>query len=236
MIFNKKQSFLESFFSLLAPVTCVACGNNLLKHEKMICTSCLYNLPRTNFHRTKENTVQQIFWGRVQIEEASSYFFFQKKSVFQNIIHQLKYHGNREVGRIMGQLYAKELKEAHYFSDVDYVVPVPLHPKRLHERGYNQSEYFARGLAEILKLPLISDNLLRKIYTQTQTQKNKENRWENVKNAFTLKNTEQFANKHILLVDDVLTTGATLEACAAAILLADNAKVSIATIALAQGS
>jgi len=223
----------NDFVNLFYPKLCQACGNYLFKNEISICTKCLYDLPTTNFHLEKNNPVSILFWGRVKIEYAASYFTFAKGSKFQKLIHKLKYHNQQNIGIELGKHLGIQLKKSDYFKDIDLVVPVPLHPKKKKIRGFNQAEVVADGIAISIKVPVEAENLYRSVHTQSQTKKNKLERWQNVDNIFKLKDINQFANKHILLVDDVVTTGSTLEACAQAILQADSAKVSIATLAYA---
>jgi len=201
------------FFNLIYPRLCAACNQALLKEEYCICTSCQFKLPKTNFHLDKDNEVAKVFWGRIPVEMAAAYLKFSKKSKVQHLLHELKYKGNKEVGQFIGKLYGFELKEAPLFSGIDFIIPVLLHPKKLKKRGYNQSEWIAKGLSESMNIPLITEILYRNIDSQTQTKKTRYNRWENVGDIFSIKDTELVAGKNILLVDDVITTGATIEAC-----------------------
>lgn len=223
---------LNDFFNLIFPKICFACNGVLLKHEKIICTSCQYSLPKTNYHLDKENPLTKVFWGRVDVQNASSYYFFKKKGRVQNLLHHLKYKGAKEVGERIGELYGFDLLKSNWIESIDYIIPVPLHPKKQKKRGYNQSEYFARGLSKSTKKNLETTVLYRNKHSDTQTKKSRFNRWENVSKIFSIKDSEQIKGKHILLVDDVVTTGATLEACINALLKID-CKVSIVTIASA---
>lgn len=194
---------------------------------------CLADLPVTNFHNEYNNKVAQLFWGRVNITHATAYFPYKKGSKYQQIIHAIKYRGMKEFGFEIGKRFGFELKETSNFRTVDLLVPVPLHPRKQKIRGYNQSEWIARGIANILDLPVITNNLIRKVHTSTQTKKNRFERWQNVEEIFDIENPEFFTGKHILLIDDVVTTGATLEACAYNLLKIDDVNVSIATLAFA---
>jgi len=225
----KKGNPVSHFFNLLFPQVCVACGDALQKNEEYICLKCLYHLPKTNFHNISENEMEQRFWGKAPIERATAFFHFNKESSVQKILHQLKYKGNKEIGELFGKQLGIELN----YQDVDVIVPVPLHAKKLRKRGYNQSEWIAKGIAQKWNKPLDVDNLYRAIENPTQTKKGLYERWENVNDIFKLKNSAAFQNKHVLLVDDVMTTGATIEACAKAILQSENAKVSVVTLAIA---
>lgn len=204
----------------------------LQRHEKSICTACLFNLPRTEFHLDRENFVEKLFWGKVKLEFATSYLNFVKGGSVQRIMHKFKYRGYREVGRHLGQRFGADLALTP-FSKVNAIVPVPLHKKKLKKRGYNQSEELAQGLSKSLEKPVITNILMRSINTDTQTKKSKFDRWRNVSNIFSVRDHETFAGKHVLLVDDVVTTGSTLEAAAAEVLKCKDAKVSVATLAVA---
>jgi len=220
---------INDFFNLIFPKLCCACNNSLLKNEDIICVNCEVSLPKTNFHTDKENPVNKIFWGRVEIEMATSFYLFSKKSKVQNLLHHLKYKGIKEVGNELGQLFGFELNESQYFRGIDFIVPVPLHKNKLKKRGYNQSESIANGLAKSMKIPVNIDSLFRKEDSQTQTKKSRYKRWENVGEIFGISN-NKLKGKRILLVDDVVTTGATIEACAQ-VLIQQNCKVLVATIA-----
>ena len=219
--------------NLFFPNVCQACGEALLKQEKVVCFSCLYKLPKTGFHLHDDNPVSRVFWGRVDLNAASSFLFFSKGGKVQHLIHSLKYKGNQETGVFLGKLFGADLQKSELFKSVDLVIPVPLHPKKQHKRGFNQSRSIAKGIGETMEIPLVTNKLIRIINTSTQTKKSREGRWDNVKNAFDVKEVSSLENKHILLVDDVLTTGATLEACAQNLLKIQGVKVSIATLAYA---
>jgi ComF family protein len=193
----------------------------------------LSKIVKTNFHLEKDNPVSQIFWGRVKIEHALSFYYFIKGGILQKLVHEIKYRGAKELAYELGKESAYVLKESDFFSKIDYLCPVPLHKQKEKKRGYNQSEWIARGLSEVLNIPVEKNILKRKIYTSTQTKKNRQQRWENVKDAFDIGEKHKLEKKHILIVDDVLTTGATLEACAQNILEIDGVKVSIFTLAFA---
>ena len=230
---NLFRTYLNDFLELFYPQLCLVCGNNLLKQEELVCLDCLHHLPRTNYHLTDDNPVAQIFYGRVRLEAATAFFFFSKGSKYQKLLHHLKYKGLKEVGTIMGRHFATDINQSPLFATVDIICPVPLHPKKEKKRGYNQSDFIAKGIAEGMNKQLVTDNLIRVVHTDSQTRKGRYERWENVEGIFELSRPEEFAGKHILLVDDVVTTGSTLEACAIAILAADNARVSVATLGCA---
>jgi len=230
---NSFFNIIYDLFSLVFPQVCPACGNNLYIQENSICTKCLYELPRTNFHLNKDNEVARLFWGRVKLEAATSYYFYYKGSKFQNIIHQFKYKGQKHIGFYLGRLFGADLKNT-IFSEIEIIHPVPLHYKKLKRRGFNQSEYIALGISESLNKPVITDAVYRAADIETQTIKGRYERWENIEGVFKIRNFNKLENKHILIVDDVVTTGSTLEACASEILKLNNTKVSIATLVFAK--
>jgi len=227
------QNPFPHFLNLLFPKICVACADALEQNEEYICLKCLYHLPKTDFHNVSENEMEKRFWGKVPIERATAFFYFSKNSSVQKILYQLKYRGNKEIGESFGKYLGIELSRSADFRNADVIVPVPLHAKRLRKRGYNQSEWIAKGIAKQWNKPLDVDNLYRAIENPTQTNKGLYERWENVNDIFKLKDNTTFRNKHVLLIDDVMTTGATIEACANAILQSENAKVSVITLAIA---
>lgn len=218
---------------LFFPHVCFTCDERLITQEKYICMKCWHDLPITNFHQTPDNKVAQLFWGRVNLEGAGAYFAYKKGSRYQHLIHLIKYKGLKELGFETGFRYGLDLKESSLYNRVDYLVPVPLHPKKQKKRGFNQSEWIAEGIASSLEKPVVNDNLYRKIYSETQTRKNRFERWQNMEGIFETRNPHEFLGKHILLVDDVVTTGSTLEACAYALLKIQGTKVSIVTLAYA---
>jgi len=204
----------NDFFNLIFPKTCFACHTALLKYEKIICTSCQFYLPKTNFHLESNNNLNKVFWGRVDVKKAASFYYFNKGGKVQNLLHELKYKGAKEVGERIGELYGLELLNTDFLKGIDLIIPVPLHVKKLKKRGYNQSECFAIGLSKVTLISVQNNVLYRHEFSDTQTKKSRFNRWQNVSNIFNLKNSEKIKGMHILLVDDVITTGSTIEACA----------------------
>jgi ComF family protein len=227
----KPARYIEDLISLFYPQVCLACGNALFRQEETICTYCLFHLPKTNFHNEADNPVSRIFWGRIPIVSAAAYYHFGKGGKVQHLVHQLKYKGHREVGVYIGKLYGLDLLESHLFDGIDIVIPVPLHPSKLKRRGYNQSEMFASGLSASMPALLDVHSLYRTFASETQTRKTRFSRWENVKEIFAVRDQENLRGKHILLVDDVITTGATIEACASMLLKVPEVKVSVAALA-----
>lgn len=223
----------SDFFSLFYPEQCAACRGKLLRQEKVICTQCLIDMPLTGYQPHEENPVSQIFWGRVNIEGACSYFHFRKLSKYQHLLHQLKYNGRKDVGVEMGRQFGFIIGKSLLEMNVSVIIPVPLHPKRERKRGYNQSEMIADGISAATGIPVDISTVRRIVATKTQTKKSRLERWQNVENIFEIRSEQLLHNKHILLIDDVVTTGATLEACAQALLRIEGVKVSIATLAQA---
>lgn len=224
---------LNDFLALIYPRNCVACSNSLYKHEDQLCNYCYLNLPKTNFHKSHQNPVVSLFYGRINLEFASAFYLFQKKGSIQKVLHAVKYKNNRELAVLVGKWYAEDLKEHESFKQVEAIIPVPLHAKKLKQRGYNQSEEFAKGLAEGLQIKVNTTGLQRKEFTQTQTRKNKYERWENVEDVFEIHQPEELKNKHVVLVDDVITTGATIEACCQTLQQIEGIKISVLCIAYA---
>ncbi|MBP5650090.1 MAG: ComF family protein [Bacteroidales bacterium] len=230
---NKIKLLLKNFISIFYPRSCVACGNALLQNESHFCLSCLMHLPETNYHLMEHSSSDYIFEGRVPVEKVASMLFYKKGNNVQHILHALKYKGNKEVGRFLGELYGQQLLKSPYYQSVDCIVPIPLHPKKLRMRGYNQSEWIAMGLARSMNIPYYTDVLYRSEFTETQTKKSRFNRWENVKGVFVTADTEKIIGKHVLICDDVLTTGATMEAAITQLLKIEGVRVSVATLACA---
>jgi ComF family protein len=225
------MKLLRDFLGLIYPRICICCGNSLWKHEEIICNLCHYHLPRTGFHLEAENPVTRLFWGRVQIESGTAFLWFNKGSKVQMLIHQVKYKGRKDAGIWIGREYGCFLKESPLFSTVDIILPVPLHPKKLMQRGYNQSEQFAIGLSKPMNVPTYNNILCRTRPSETQTRKSRFRRWENVCDIFAVRHAEILEGKHVLVVDDVVTTGATLEAIAAVLGNIPGIRVSVAAIA-----
>lgn len=230
----KLKNYFSDFLSLLFPQLCPACGNDLVAYEKVICTDCQYNLPQTNFHLLNDNIVARQFWGKIKLEGAYSLYYFTKGGKVQNLMHHFKYKNMPQIGNALGKIAGSQLASNPTFTSVDYIIPVPLHKSRLKERGYNQSACFAEGLAEKLKGTVEENNLVRIRATETQTHRSRFERFENMQEVFSINDAHKLKGKHVLLVDDIVTTGSTLKACALPLLEVEGLRLSIATIAYAE--
>jgi ComF family protein len=226
--------WLNGTLHLFFPRTCQACGHVLYAQEEVLCMKCLYHLPKTNFHLHEENPVSRVFWGRVNLHAATSFLFFSKGGKVQKLMHNLKYRGKKRVGLYLGKLFGHDLKKSELFKTVEVVIPVPMHPAKQHKRGFNQSALIAQGIADSMNVEVQTDNLIKTINTSSQTKKSRYNRWQNVKDVFQVVDKKSLEGKHILLVDDVITTGATIESCAQLLVSLNNVSVSVVSLAYAQ--
>jgi len=224
----------QELIGLLFPNLCGGCGVNMYHGESFLCSKCLYTIPYTDYHLYPDNKVAKQFWGRVPLNAAMALLYFTKGGKVQNIIHNLKYKNQTGLGIKLGKLIGDRLNSAPDYIDIDLIIPVPLHKKRERSRGYNQSELIARGISASLNISVNSKLLIRTITTDTQTKKGRYMRFENMKTVFSIKNSEILAGKHVLLVDDVITTGATIEACAIELHKCGIKKLSIAAAAFAE--
>lgn len=227
------KQYFNDLSTLFFAQTCAGCDVPLVDGEKLICTTCWYHLPSTRAHADQQNSGARQLWGRVHIEAVAFYWYFREASRVKRIIHQLKYRNRPEIGTAVGLRYGTVLAETAPFNQAEIIVPVPLHPKKLRTRGYNQSVFFANGLARSMQLPVAEHGIVRRRTTESQTHKNRYERYENMLKTFEANDADAIAGRHVLLVDDVLTTGATLEACASTLLKNGAAKVSAVTIAKA---
>lgn len=227
------MKLFKSLVNLLFPRVCAACGDILLEGEDSVCTTCRFLLPKTGYENNPDNPLAQMFYGQMPFNAVMAEFFFSKTGKVQHLIHGLKYHHCRENGIFLGQEIGKSLLKAPDYQGIDFIIPIPLHPKKEKLRGYNQSLVIAEGIHEIMNVPIAEKSLVRSVFTNTQTKKSREERYQNVKDIFELKKPEQLQGKHVLLVDDVLTTGATLMSAGKALLHAEGIKISVATVACA---
>lgn len=223
--------FFKNIFYLFYPNICASCDNQLHDYENVLCLSCRYDLPLTNFINFTPNDLERAFLGRVSIEFATSLLFYDREGIVQNLIHKLKYKGRQEIGVFLGKWLGNELLQCERLPKLDFIVPVPLHKNRLKKRGFNQVTKFGEQISKILDVPMSDGILLRKLDSGTQTLKHRIDRFKDLKEKFYITNKELFKGKHILLIDDVITTGATVEACIIKLQEIKDIKISIATMA-----
>lgn len=221
----------DDVISLLFPRLCFGCGNNLMRNEELICTECYVMIPRTNYHLKPDNPVARLFWGRCMIERAAAFSFYTKESRIRRLIHQLKYKGVKEIGPLLGRIYGISLHSSGFLDEIDLIIAVPLHPSKIRQRGYNQSDLISSGMSDATGIPVGTGIIIRKSATKTQTRKSRYDRWTNVQDMFSVTDPGRLKERHVLLVDDVITTGSTIEACASEILRVENARVSVAALA-----
>ena len=224
---------LAKLFSLFFPRLCVVCGKSLIPAEKLLCLGCVSDLPRSGYWLREENIITNLFREsqEIKIEHTSSFLYYTKESPYHQLLIRLKYKGETQIGIELGRWFGAELKKAPLYQTIEAIVPVPLHPKKERKRGYNQSRLFAEGITSVTGWALETEVLLRTRHTPTQTRLNREERQKNVAGAFTLQKEARITGKHILLVDDILTTGATLQTCVIELLKAPECRVSVATVA-----
>ena len=228
------KSALRSLLDLAYPRLCLACGRDTIPEQEILCLPCTYQLPKTSQHLYPENQFTDRFWGRLDLKAGAAFLYFSKFGRTQQLLHQLKYRGQWQVGQKLGQAYGKLLKEAPLFTGLDLILPVPLHSRRLKKRGYNQSDHFAQGLSESMGVPWTSKLIVREQATVSQTHKTRMERFRNVQHAFVIPRPKALRGKQVLLVDDVLTTGATLEAAGLKLMEAGIASLSMCCLAIAE--
>lgn len=216
---------------MFLPAFCEGCGADTLHADQLLCLQCLARLPETGFFAAERNPVEKTFYGRIPVVAAGAAYYFTKDSLVQHLITQLKYRNKKEIGTMLGQLTGLQMLTTDRFLNVDCVVPLPLNKRKLYLRGYNQAEAVATGIASMIEKPVLPDAVERKLFTETQTHKDRVHRWQNMQEVFAVADPQKIANRHILLVDDVITTGATLEACGNTILQVPGTTLSIATVA-----
>jgi len=225
------MALINDFLSLIYPRHCQACGILLFRHEHSICKLCRLSLPKSNYHLQSNNPLNLMLGGRVPVENSLCLYLFEKSGKVQRLVHSIKYHKHKELAVLLGELLGEEFKNSGNTPDFDVMLPIPLHPKKLRERGFNQSEEFARGLSKTLDVPIDQESLYRARPSSTQTRKKKFQRWENVEGIFELSTKNNLENKHILLVDDVVTTGATIDSAWQCLKNIQGLRVSLACMA-----
>jgi ComF family protein len=225
--------FISDFARLIFPNNCAGCGEELFGSKNLLCWQCLKELPRTGFEKHENNPVAAIFYGRIPLQHAFSWLFYTKGSLAQMLIQQVKYRSNLDLGKYLGTIMAEAMLDANLYNDVDALVPLPLNRKKLAKRGYNQSMLICEGMSGVLGKPVETVAVIRSRFTETQTRKNRLQRWMNVEQVFDLKEAHNIERKHVLLVDDVITTGATMEACGHVLLQVPGLKLSLASLAMA---
>ena len=225
------KKYLNHFSHLFYPHNCEGCGTDILFDDQFLCAKCLHALPETIFFSRQHNPVEKLFYGRMSVAHAAAAFYFTKDSLLQHLMIQLKYKSNKEAGYFLGRMMGYALLKAERFQDIDMLIALPLNPKKEFMRGYNQAALICEGISEVWQRPFCRDVVTRIRFTETQTQQNRVSRWQNMEGVFAVTRPETLANRHILLVDDVITTGATLEACGAVLLEIPGVKLSIGAVA-----
>jgi ComF family protein len=225
------NTYTKDLLHLFFPQYCEGCGSDVVDEDQLLCLQCLTRFPETGFLDSPGNPVEKIFYGRLPVQAAGAAYYFTKDSLMQHLVTQLKYHGNKEVGKYLGRMTGRELARCDRFSAIDYIIPLPLNAKKQQQRGYNQAAVIAEGIASVIEKPVLHNAVERKHFTETQTKKDRVHRWQSMQEVFAVKDTAVLENKHVLLVDDIITTGATLEACGAEIAKVPGLKLSIATVA-----
>ena len=227
----KMAGILDGLLHLVYPHNCAGCGVDRIGRGQFLCAKCMNRLPETGFFRAPDNPVERVFYGRCRVKYAGACFYFTKHSLLQHILVQLKYRGNKDAGYFLGRMMGYALSASERFDEIDLIIPLPLNPKKEFVRGYNQAEVIAYGISETWRRPVICDAIVRKRFTETQTHQNRVGRWLNMQHVFEITDAAAITGKHVLLVDDVITTGATLEACGSVILQVRDTRLSIATAA-----
>jgi len=223
----------KDLVDLFFPPVCEACKTLLTDNESVICTQCRHELPVTNFHFTTNDLMKKLLYGRVKLENATALLHFSKKGLVQGLLHNLKYRGHEQIGHFLGQWLGDELKSLQPYTTIDIVVPVPLHKRKLRKRGYNQVTKFGKAIAKALNADFNDSQLIKVRHAKTQVFKDRIKRYDDAQTRFALRDATVFHGKHVLLVDDLITTGATIEACALLFPKNSNIKLSVATIAIA---
>lgn len=229
------MTYLKDFLYLIYPEICPVCGKSLFRGEKVICMQCYRHLPRTRFYKDYENPAAKVFWGKAPLNFVYAAFYYNKGNAVQQLIHALKYKGFKNVGIFLGEEMGNEILNISAMHDLDYIIPVPLHPKKKKKRGFNQSEIIAWAISEKVNVPVNNAVIYRNLHTSTQTKKSKYDRWQNVERIFSISKKAAIDGRHLLLVDDVITTGSTMEACIQTLLKNNDVKISVAAGGFTKG-
>ena len=224
------KPYLDGLIDLFYPSVCKKCGTRLLSRDEILCKKCIYSLPRTNFEQLENNPAAQLFWGKITIKYTFPVYYYRKGETLQKLIHLMKYKNRRDIGIFLGRIIGNIIIRTTFDPTFDMIIPVPLHPKRFKTRGYNQCEQLAEGISAITKIPVMKDVLIREKYNVSQTKKNRFERWSNVDGIFRLTENSKLINKHVLIVDDIITSGSTLEACCKPLTEVPGITISIATV------
>ena len=227
----KLRFYIDALVKLFYPRPCYACNNNEIDNDEMICMECLYKLPYTTFESMEDNPTEKLFWGRISTSFACSIFYFEKENVLQNIIHQIKYKNEKELGIFMGKLMGLKINDLIKAHNIDFMIPMPIHPKKEKKRGYNQATLLCKGINSINKLDYMENAIVKIQHTETQTKKSRIERWRNVEQVFYVPNPHVILGKNILIIDDVITTGASTEACGQILLEHGANSISICGLA-----
>ena len=231
---NLNTAILSPLVHFFYPHNCIGCGSDIIEKENFLCLECINDLPHTSFATHAGNPIEKIFWGRIPVTSGMSEFYFSKDSIIQNCIHEFKYWGNKKLGLYLGKMMGKSMLNSNRFSNIDYIIPLPLFTAKEFKRGFNQSSILCSGINEIMNILMVTKNVIRIIHTETQTKKGRIQRWENVEKSFSVIEPFMLKGKHILLVDDVITTGATIEACSREILKIEGVQLSVASLAISK--
>ncbi len=224
------KSWLSAFIHLIYPHNCEGCGTDIVNDKSFLCTKCLYQLPKTGFIANGNNPIEKKLYGRIKIEHAGAGFYFSKDGLLQHLVTQLKYKNNKEMGLYLGRLLGHQLQATHRFDGVEVLIPLPLNDKKLSKRGYNQAELICKGIASVWNKPIITDSVIRLIDTATQTNKSLTDRWDNMEGAFAIADTSKVEGKHVALIDDIITTCASIESCGQELLKIKGVKLSVVSV------
>jgi ComF family protein len=227
------KTIFQSTANLFFPHLCSGCGSDTLTRHEILCNSCINSLTHTEFEKHSNNPIEKIFIGRVPIEAAHSQFYFSKGEMLQNLVHEFKYKGNTDIGLYLSEIMGKKMQESNRYNEIDYLIPLPLFADKEYKRGFNQAAVICDGIALAMNVKVLKNIVTRIKFTETQTKKHRTERWENVAESFNVEDKKILEHKHVCLIDDVITTGATLDACAQKIIAIPGAKISIATLTTA---